>query len=187
MSKKTHWTLATTATVGVLTALAMVGTLVIRIPIPATTGYFNIGDVFVILSGLWLGPLPGFVVGFFGPAGADAIGYPQFMLATAVTKGLEGLLVGVIGGRRNVDSWRKVTAAIVGGGTIVVGYFLFEAMIYPWMGTTIPFFAVTDISMAVSEIIPNIAQATISVVIGLALWRAVSGVELRRDSDEKSS
>ena len=62
--------------------------------IPATTGYFNAGDIFVILAGLWLGPIAGCTVGVLGPTATDAIGYPQFMLATAVTKGLEGLLVG---------------------------------------------------------------------------------------------
>lgn len=167
------------AIVGVLTALTLLGTLVVRIPIPATTGYFNIGDAFVILTGLWLGPLPGLTVGAIGPALADAIGYPQFILATAITKGLEGLLVGLIGGRGpNINTARRVTGAIAGGVVIIVGYFVFEAYLYPWLGKFIPFFDVTDISMAVSEVIPNTAQAILSVVIGLSLWRAVSGIDV---------
>jgi uncharacterized membrane protein len=59
---------------------------------------FNIGDVFVILAALWLGPRAGFLVGAIGPTMADAVGYPQFMVATFVIKGLEGLVVGYIGG-----------------------------------------------------------------------------------------
>ena len=88
--------------VGIIAAfatLSFIGTLVIRIPIPATGGYFNLGDTFVMIAALLYGPIIGAAVGFIGPALADAVGYPQFILATAIVKGLEGLLVGWIGGR----------------------------------------------------------------------------------------
>ena len=80
----TRWALT-----AALTALAAFATLLIRIPIPATTGYFKLGDVFVVWAGLWLGPMAGFIVGAIGPTMSDAIGFPVFILATAVTKGLE--------------------------------------------------------------------------------------------------
>jgi uncharacterized membrane protein len=82
MSTKSTWSFATTGIVAALIALSAIATMVIRIPIPATTGYFNIGDVFVILAGLWFGPLGGFLVGALGPTIADAIGYPVFIPAT---------------------------------------------------------------------------------------------------------
>ena len=96
MPERKKWTFATTGIVVVLIALSAIATMVIRIPIPATTGYFNIGDVFVVLAGLWLGPLGGMLVGGIGPTIADAIGFPIFIPATMVTKGLEGLVVGMI-------------------------------------------------------------------------------------------
>jgi len=171
------WTLANTGFVAALTALAAVGTFVIRIPIPATTGYFNIGDVFVILAGLWFGPLAGLIVGAIGPTFADAIGYPQFILATLITKGLEGFLVGFIGGgNKNFKMTRKYVGAIVGGITVVAGYFIFESFIYPFLGKYIPFFAVTDIGAAIVELLPNSVQAVIAIVAGLALWRTVHNV-----------
>lgn len=89
--------------VGVIAAfatLAFVGTLVIRIPIPATGGYFNLGDTFVMIAALLYGPVVGLVVGAMGPAMADAVGFPQFILATAVVKGIEGTLVGAISSPR---------------------------------------------------------------------------------------
>lgn len=162
------------ALIGVLTALACFGTLLIRIPIPATTGYFNLGDVFVMLAGLWLGPLAGLVVGAVGPAVADAIGFPQFILATAVTKGCEGLVVGLVAGRSPHAYWRKVSAVVLGGLVIVVGYFVFEALIYPVLAKTIPLFAVTDYDAALLEILPNSLQAVIAAVASLGLWKALS-------------
>ena len=128
---KQRWTVATTGTTAAFVVLAALGTLLIRIPIPATTGYFNVGDVFVILGGLWLGPIAGLVVGMIGPTMADAIGYPQFILATAVTKGLEGLLVGLVGYGKVAGVRRKTVAAGIGAATVVFGYFIFEGFVYP--------------------------------------------------------
>jgi len=168
----TRWAL-----IGTLTGLAAFGTMLIRIPIPATTGYFNLGDVFVVWAGLWLGPIGGLFVGAVGPTIADAIGFPQFILATMVTKGAEGLLVGLLGaGRAGIS--RKTFAALFGSLTIVVGYFVFEAWIYPWLGRSIPFFAVTDLAAALVELLPNTVQAVIGAAGGLALWRATSGVQV---------
>lgn len=164
--------------IAALIALACLGTLVIRIPIPATTGYFNIGDIFVILAGLWLGPIAGLLVGGIGPTIADAIGFPVFIPATLVTKGLEGLVVGMLAGGESASLGRKVFAAGAGGAIIVLGYFVFEAFIYPAIGHTIPAFAVTDIGAAVIEIVPNTIQAIIGAAGGIALWRAVSGVKV---------
>lgn len=166
--------LARTGLTAALTALAAFGTILIRVPIPATTGYFNIGDIFVVLGGLWLGPWGGLIVGAVGPTIADAIGFPQFIPATAITKGLEGFLVGLISSG-SASLTRKAFAAAVGGLTIVVGYFVFEAFIYPAVAKTIPFFAVTDWGAALIEILPNSVQGVIGAAGGLALWRTVAG------------
>ena len=45
---------------GLLTALVCVATMVIKIPVPATGGYLNLGDAFVLISGWLLGPAYGF-------------------------------------------------------------------------------------------------------------------------------
>lgn len=175
------WTLAKTAIVSALIGLAFLGTLLIRIPIPATTGYFNLGDVFVVLAGLWLGPLGGFIVGSIGPSVADAIGFPQFIPATFIIKGLEGFTVGMIGGGFHLFSLRRRTLAAFSGGLIVVvGYFIFEAYVYPFLGNYIPFFAVTDLAAAIVEIVPNTIQGIIGAVGGLALWKSVSGFDVNK-------
>jgi uncharacterized membrane protein len=161
--------------VGIIAAfatLAFVGTTVIRIPIPATGGYFNLGDTFVMIAALLYGPLIGALVGLIGPALADAIGFPQFILATAVVKCLEGFAVGLIGGKSRWDTLtRPVLALAVGIIILVGGYFVFEAFIYPLLAKKVPFFGVTDPKAAMAEIIPNLLQGIISAVIALGIWR----------------
>ena len=184
--KSGEWTLVKTGLVAGLTALAAITTMVIRVPIPATTGYFNIGDVFVIFAGLWLGPVAGLIVGAIGPTIADVIGFPIFVPATLITKGLEGWLVGLIGGASS-NFGTKVVAAAVGGITMVIGYFIFEAFIYPAVGERIPMFAVTDIGAAIVELVPNSIQAAVGAVGGLALWRVVAGSARQEPMTPRSS
>ena len=161
--------------VGIIAAfatLAFIGTLVIRIPIPATGGYFNLGDTFVMIAALLYGPLVGGFVGLIGPAAADAVGFPQFILATAVVKGLEGLVVGIIGGKARAGAYTKVVIALVLGIIILVaGYYIFEASIYPMLAKSIPFFGVTDAKAALAEIVPNLLQGALSAVIAFGIWR----------------
>jgi len=161
--------------VGIVAAfatLAFVGTTIIRIPIPATGGYFNLGDTFVMIAALLYGPLIGGLVGLIGPALADAIGFPQFILATAIVKGLEGAAIGAIGGKtRGISTGRTVLALAVGVVILVSGYFVFEASIYPMLAKTIRFFGVTDPKAALAEVIPNLLQGVISAVIAFGIWR----------------
>jgi uncharacterized membrane protein len=176
MSQQSALSLRTTAVVTVLVVLAFIGTMFLRMPIPATTGYFNLGDMFVILAGAWLGPWAGLIVGAVGPAAADAIGFPQFILATAVTKGLEGLVVGLICKSRPTQTiGLTIVAAIIGSLVMIAGYFVFEAIIYPALAEYVTFFNVTTIGAAIIELGPNTVQAVFGVIGGVSLWRAVSG------------
>ena len=160
--------------VGIIAAfatLAFVGTTVIRVPIPATGGYFNLGDTFVMSAALLYGPAVGALVGLIGPAAADAVGFPQFILATAVVKFCEGGVVGLIGARRKSGRPRPVIGLTLGVLVLAAGYFVFEAFVYPLMARVIPFFAVTDLKAAIAEIIPNLLQGVISAVIAFGICR----------------
>lgn len=58
-------------------ALSCVATMVIQIPSPMS-GYVNLGDCFVLLGGVVLGPVWGFLAGGVGSMLADVIlGYAQ--------------------------------------------------------------------------------------------------------------
>lgn len=154
--------------------LSFVSTTVIRIPIPATGGYFNLGDTFVMLAALLYGPYVGFFVGLIGPTVSDAIGFPQFILATAIVKSLEGYFVGLIGKSNTISNIKTISALIIGIIIIVGGYFLFEAIIYPALAKSIPFFGITDFNAAIAELIPNLIQGSLSAIIAFGIWRALT-------------
>ena len=165
--------------VGILaafTALAFTGTAVIRIPIPATGGYFNLGDTFVMISALLYGPLIGLGVGFIGPALADAVGFPQFILATALVKGVEGLVVGFAAGGGDQKKGGRVAGALALGILILVsGYYFFEAIVYPLLARSVPLFGVTDPKAALAEILPNLLQGVLSAVIAYGIFKVLNG------------
>lgn len=167
---------AETAVIASLMALTAVTTLFVRVPIPATNGYFNIGDVFIILAGLWLGPKAGFVVGAFGSAIADAIGYPVYIPATFIVKGFEGFITGTLAkGSSTLKLTRPAFAAAVGGCSMVAGYYIFEALIYPALGQHVPMFMITDPAAALIGLFPNAVQGIAGIIGGLALWKAMAG------------
>ena len=162
--------------VGIVAAfitLSFVGTMIIRIPIPVTGGYFNLGDTFVMVAALLYGPLVGGLVGAIGPSAADAIGFPQFILATAVVKGIEGLIMGLMVSGGHKDTVRPILAIAVGIGIIVAGYYIFEAAIYPAMAKTMPFFNVTDAKAALAEIPPNLLQGILSGIVAYGIYRTL--------------
>lgn len=116
----------------VLTALTTVATLVFIIPIPATTGYFNLGDSIVMIAGLLLGPYGGFFVGGVGSAIADLAVAPFFAPITFIVKGLEGFLVGLFSRRTKRASIVSVWDALgllLGAIAMLLGYFILEILV----------------------------------------------------------
>ena len=160
--------------VAAFTTLSFAGTMIIRIPIPVTGGYFNLGDTFVMAAALLYGPLVGGLVGALGPAAADAIGFPQFILATAVVKGIEGMVIGLIVKGSPKSKITLPIAIVVGIFILVAGYYIFEAIIYPAMATAIPFFGVTDAKAALAEIPPNMLQGVLSGIVAYGIYRVLN-------------
>lgn len=102
----------------VFAALVFVATMIIRIPIPATQGYFNVGDSMVYASALLFGPLVGGLAGGIGAGLADIIGYPIFAPGTFIIKLIEGALVGYVGYKmrpkaKTITFW-KATSLFLG-------------------------------------------------------------------------
>jgi len=160
--------------VAAFTALSFAGTMIIRIPIPVTGGYFNLGDTFVMAAALLYGPLVGGLVGAIGPAAADALGFPQFILATLVVKGTEGFIMGVIVKKSLKTRIKLLTAIGVGIFILVAGYYIFEAIIYPFLGVFVPFFGVTDAKAALAEILPNLLQGVLSGIVAYAIYSVLN-------------
>ena len=121
------------AMIGIFGAFTCVVTMVIAFPIPATNGFINIGDAVVMITGLMFGPIIGGIAGGIGSSIADLfLGYAIYAPATLVIKGLEGFFVGLIANPKKNYKWnyRDFIAVIVGGFTMIIGYFLYEVMIF---------------------------------------------------------
>lgn len=118
------------------TAVICVSTYIVQIPMPATGGYVNLGDCFVLTSGILLGPCYGALAAGLGSALADMLaGYMQYVPATFVIKSLMGVtayflffaLKKAFSGKYNIIS--KCISVFVSETLMVAGYFAYEAVV----------------------------------------------------------
>ena len=115
--------------IAIFTALVFVATMVIRISIPATGGYFNVGDSMIYAAALLYGPLVGGLAGGIGASLADILGYPIFFPGTFIIKLVEGTIVGYVGYKirpktRTVTFWRALSFVFgvgLGAATYYIG------------------------------------------------------------------
>ena len=122
-------------------ALCCASTLVLTIPLPAS-GYFNVGDVFVLLSAWCLGPLFGCLAAGLGSALADVLsGFVLYAPATLIIKGLMAFIAYMVWAflkkfipSEKLDTPTRTVAAILSECVMVLGYFLFESMLYGTVG-----------------------------------------------------
>jgi uncharacterized membrane protein len=106
-----------------------VATLTLIVPFPTTSGYFNLGDVLVMMSGFLLGPVGGFIAGGCGSAIADMLVAPAYAPITLVTKGLEGMFVGLFSAKTLRDTHIRiwdVVGVILASCAMMLGYLLGE-------------------------------------------------------------
>ncbi len=118
----------------VFAALACVCTF-IAVPLPI--GYFNLGDICVILSAYFIGPIYGAVASGVGCALADVLmGYVTYAPATLVIKALMAISAYLIHKAvkacmrsDKTDIAARLVAALTAEMIMVGGYFIFEAFI----------------------------------------------------------
>jgi uncharacterized membrane protein len=126
-NKRTNKTIVLAETV-VFIALVFVATTILRVPIPATAGYFNIGDGIIYAAALLFGPLVGGLAGGIGSAIADVIGYPIFAPGTLIIKFFEGAVTGYIGKKirpsANTATFWKYLSIILGIGLGSATYYI---------------------------------------------------------------
>ena len=147
-------------------ALCLVATNIIRIPIPATDGYINLGDCVVLLGAFLLGPVYGAAAGGVGSALADLLtGYAVFAPGTFVIKAgiavIASLLLKALGKKTKLA---PIAAAAAGEVWMVLGYFLYESVFLSY-GLA-----------AAGSIGGNTIQAVAGVVVSAALYAVLSKV-----------
>ncbi len=147
-----------------LIGLVALATLVIRIPLSATQGYVNVGDVMIFVSALLFGPKVGFLAGGLGSALADLqAGYAMWAPWTFVIKGLEGAIVGFLGSkafRSRKVSLNVVLAMVAGASWMAVGYFFAAAYFYGW-------------AVALIDTPANVIQGSVSIALAIPLLYAL--------------
>ena len=145
----------------VFIVVVFVFTLLIVIPIPATQGYFNIGEVGVYLAALIGGPFVGAIAGGIGSMFVDLISAPIYAPATLIVKGIEGYVVGVLFKKlkesiKNVNIRASLSCAI-GGVFMIVGYFLYETYL-------------TNMVYALFEVPYNILQVVVGILVAVPVY-----------------
>ena len=116
--------------------LCCVSTLIVTVPLP--NGYFNVGDVFVLLAGWCLGGIWGGAAAAVGSALADLwSGFALYAPATFLIKGLNAALAWLVAfsmkkliKKDSLDFLSRIVGAIAGEAVMVLGYFLFETVLY---------------------------------------------------------
>ncbi len=147
-------------TVGLAVAILIISRF-IWIPIPASGGVFNLGDVAVVFSGLLLGTKGGALAGGIGSALADITGgYAFFAPLTLIAKGLEGLLTGLAKNRKGLLFY---LFPLLGVMLMAAIYFVGEIFM-PQKG----------IGGAITELPANLLQAGIGYFGGILLHKAYS-------------
>jgi uncharacterized membrane protein len=177
MQAKTDFFTITTrlAVAAVFAALVYVATSALVIPIPATKGYFNLGETVIYTAALLFGSLVGAFSGGLGAAIADTLaGYTYFAPGTFIIKAFEGTVVGFLNTKLSQHTKANVAAilsTIIGGVEMVTGYFLYEWLV---LGYTVP--------IAAAEIPFNVVQMTVGLVIAVPITQIVLRIfpQLRR-------
>jgi uncharacterized membrane protein len=175
------------AATAVFTALVFVATVVFSIYVPATEGFFNIGESMVFLSAILFGPLVGAFAGGVGSMLADLfLGFPHYAPGTLIIKACEGAVVGLIKKRNPKFSskryWRLFTLFLgvlvgvmlgwVGSAyysgevnlTLGPSTFVFQVPVVLWLSLGI----ITALSIALLGILtdPEFGWTVFSVIVG---------------------
>lgn len=137
------------------------------IPIPATSGYFNVGETVIYIAALLFGSFVGAISGGIGAALADIyLGFSIFAPGTLIIKSVEGALVGYLNLKiKKFISKTTVCAIIsvtVGGLEMVAGYFLYEQLVVGYPA-----------ALAFAEVPFNIVQMLIGLIIAVPVMHGV--------------
>ena len=137
------------------------------IPIPATGGYFNVGETSVYVAALVFGPFVGSLAGGIGSMLSDIyLGFGVFAPGTLVIKGAEGAIVGFLNIKLrkyipNLTACATISV-VIGGLEMVAGYFIYEVFVLR-----------LTFGVALAEVPLNIGQMLVGLIIAVPIMHAV--------------
>ena len=163
----------TVAQAGIMAALVAVATFAVQVPIPATKGYLNFGDIMIFVSALVFGPVVGGFAGGVGSALSDVAGgyastYAPF---TLIIKGAEGIIAGLIA--KKGSKKRNILAVTIAGVEMVSGYFLAE-----FFGLSLGWAAATEVPFNILQIA---AGGAIGIPISIVILRRLPEAWIKRN------
>lgn len=110
------------------TAIICVATMIISIPVPATKGYVNTGEVAVFLSALLLPGSWGVLAAALGSAMADVfLGYTYYAPITLIVKGIEAWIAIKI---FKTEKFKTILVLAIASLFMPLGYFIAESFMY---------------------------------------------------------
>ena len=158
------------AVAGVMLAVVFVMTRSVTFSI-GPAGYVHVGDVGIYVAAFLFGPIVALIAGGAGTALADlSLGYGQWAPGTLVVHGLQAFVAGYIGWRAGLP--RMVTALVVGGAIVVIGYFLYMLIFIP-VGVLDGEEGKSAFAVSAASIWPNTFQVLLAAVIALPLVLAI--------------
>ncbi len=143
-------------------AIICVSVIAIPIPLPGN-GYFNLGDCFIIVASLCIGPLWGGLAGAVGASLSDFIlGYTYYVPATFVIKWLMSVAAyfvfkAIVAKNGKLTTVALLTSSVIAELVMVGGYFLFEIPLY-------------GIAVALADIVGNAVQGACGVVAATVVY-----------------
>ncbi len=162
--------LRTLTLAAMFTAMTTVATLLIQIPTP-TKGYVNLGDAIVNLGAWVLGPAFGAASAGIGSAIADIVsGYVIYAPVTLVIKAAMAVVSCLVlraAGKSEAPLVARIAAAASAEVIMVVGYALFEAILYH------------SFSAAMLGVPANAVQGAIGAAVSVAVYSIIKKRALR--------
>ena len=164
----------TLAGVGIFAALTLLATSVLRIPTPAF-GYVHIGDCFVLLSGMLLGPVCGGLAAGIGSALSDLLaGYAVWVPGTFAIKFLTAAAASLVLRRLQPATEKKIfrflPAGLCGEIVMTAGYFLYNILIVSLFSSTAGSGLAAAAALSLAEIPFNLIQGAVGIALAAILY-----------------
>lgn len=189
-----RFTLKDLSIVAMFTGVVCVATVILKMDIPATHGFFNVGDSMVYVTALLFGSAIGGIAGGLGSSLADILlGFPLYAPATLVIKGVEGLIVGYLGHKVRPKLETSVRGEVLGiflgislgaivcylGLTYYIGIFgnlviekTFWVVVATLLGISIAYFGISHRPMINWQVVSIICGGT-TMILGYYLYETL--------------
>lgn len=156
-----HFQLKKIILTALMMALVYLATTIIKIP--TTNGYIHLGDGFVFLSAILLGPFYGAVAAGVGSMLADILGgYAQWALPTFIIKSCMAFIMGII-----IRQQTKKQTYIAAGTTLLI-WTAFFAIIKNALFKAVNF-SVENLAKSLEETPENIVQLASGIQLKLSI------------------